>query len=415
MRFTRRAALAAAALLLATMTACGSGSGGSDDQTIRILGFQPIPEEILTGFTQETGITVELDRQGGGDFPQILQSRVSAKSDIDILNVRGGAEFNRYATAGTFADLTGEAFLDRVSDVGLAPGLIDGKNYGYSQTSYVTGVFYNKDLFAELGLEVPGNWDELMAAAEKVKAAGVSPFVFTAGEAWTNQYFYHNAVALYAEANPEFMARLSTGEATWMDNDLFTRQIKRFEEIVQRDLLIPGAQSMQGQEGQAMFAAGEAAMYLMGSWTLSSLEPQGFELGMFAVPINAPGEPAARASSLSDNMYTVTSWSTKQDAAKRFLDYLTRPEVATVYAEANKNASTIEGVDAQFSQFQADVDRLMQEAVLYPGNIGPSVNGSGPNLLGDIVAGAATADEVIAGFQALQEEDNATDYFVDNR
>lgn len=415
MKYSRRLLAAAATVLMATagMTACspgGSSSGSGEGETINVLGYQPIPQEILDDFKTKTGITVKLDRQGGGDFAQILQSRVSAKSDIDVLNVRAGAEFNKYAKANTFEDLSGEAFLDNVDEIGLEPGKVDGKTFGYSQSSYVTGVFYNKDIFKKLGIEVPKNWDELTAAAAKIKASGTPPFVFTAADAWTNQYFYHNAIAIHAKENPSFMEDLATGKAKWQDNELFTKQVNRFEDLVKKNYLVPGANSLPGQEGQNMFSAGKAAMYLMGTWTLSGLTPEGFEPGMFALPINDAGQPPAVASSLADNMYTVTSWSKKKDAAKKFLDFMTQKESAIAYAEANKTASTIKGATGEFSPYQADSDALTKSAAPYPTNMGPSVNGTGPEILGDIVAGTASADDAIKKFQALQDDDNQTDY-----
>ncbi|HEU4667752.1 MAG TPA: extracellular solute-binding protein [Arthrobacter sp.] len=417
MKYSRRLIAAAATMLMATagMTACsssGSSSGSAEGETINVLGYQPIPQGILDDFKTKTGITVKLDRQGGGDFAQILQSRVSAKSDIDVLNLRAGAEFNKYAKANTFEDLSDEAFLDNVDEIGLEPGTIDGKTYGYSQSSYVTGVFYNKDIFKKLGIEVPKNWDELTAAAAKIKAAGTAPFVFTAADAWTNQYFYHNAIAIHAKENPNFMADLATGKAKWQDNAPFTKQVQRFEDLVKKDYFVPGANSLPGQEGQNLFASGKAAMYLMGTWTLSSLTPAGFEMGMFALPINDAGKPPAVASSLSDNLYTVTSWSKKKDAAKKFLDFLTQKESAIKYSEANKNASTIKGATGNFSPYQADSDALTKNAAPYPTNMGPSVNGTGPGVLGEIVAGTASADDAIKKFQALQDDDNQTDYLT---
>ncbi|MDQ0923884.1 raffinose/stachyose/melibiose transport system substrate-binding protein [Pseudarthrobacter sp. W1I19] len=415
MKFSRRLAGAAATLLLATagMTGCstgGSSTGSAEGETINVLGYQPIPQTILDDFKNKTGITVKLDQQGGGDFAQILQSRVSAKADIDVLNVRAGAEFNKYAKANTFEDLTGQAFLNNVDDIGLKPGEVDGKTFGYSQSSYVTGVFYNKDMFEKLGIDVPKSWDELTTAAAKIKAAGTAPFVFTAADAWTNQYFYHNAVAIYAQEHPSFMEDLATGKAKWQDNNLFTRQVQRFQDLVKKDYFVPGANSLPGQEGQNVFASGKAAMYLMGTWTLSSLTPQGFEMGMFPLPINEPGQPPAVASSLSDNMYSVTSWSKKKDAAEKFLDFLTQKESAIAYSEANKNASTIKGAVGNFSPYQADSDALTKAAAPYPTNIGPSVNGTGPSILGEIIAGTASADDAVKKFQALQDDDNQTDY-----
>ena len=43
------------------------------------------------------------------------------------------------------------------------------------------GIYYNKDLFKRLGIEVPTTWEELSAAAQKIKDAGYTPFANASG------------------------------------------------------------------------------------------------------------------------------------------------------------------------------------------------------------------------------------------
>lgn len=399
------------AVVAVGLAGCAAPQESSEaDQVIRILGAGNIPDEILVGFEEETGIAVELEVVDSGSFPAVLQSRVTAKSDVDILNVRGGAEFNKYARAGSFLDLEGQEFLSGISESGLAAGTYDDTVFGYSQSSYVIGVHYNKSLFSELKLEVPQNWDEFMAVAEAIKNAGVAPVNASAADGFTNQYIYHSAIAIYADENPGFMDDLQSGAATWSDNKLFTRQIERYEDMVKAGYYLPGGQSLKDPDAAAAFNAGKVAMWIQGSWSVAQLAPEGFEPGAFALPINDAGEDLAPASSLSDQMFTVTSWSTKQDEALQFLEYMTRPDVATIYSEARKHASTVKGVSAELSPYQADWDAILANAIEFPSDLAPSVNGQGPDLLSEILIGVSTADDIVAGFQTLQEADNETGY-----
>ena len=47
------------------------------------------------------------------------------------------------------------------------------------------GFYYNADIFADNGIEVPETWDELLAAAETLDAAGITPFANATGDEWT--------------------------------------------------------------------------------------------------------------------------------------------------------------------------------------------------------------------------------------
>ncbi len=56
-------------------------------------------------------------------------------------------------------------------------------------------MIYNKEIFAKYGIEVPKTWDELIAACDKLKAAGVAPFYATLKDNWTiGQGWYDYAV-----------------------------------------------------------------------------------------------------------------------------------------------------------------------------------------------------------------------------
>ncbi|PZG46198.1 ABC transporter substrate-binding protein [Spongiactinospora gelatinilytica] len=63
-------------------------------------------------------------------------------------------------------------------------GKVDGVAYGIPFVSSARGLFYNKELFDKAGIaEPPKTWDELKAAAEKLKKSGVSqPFGLPLGQ-----------------------------------------------------------------------------------------------------------------------------------------------------------------------------------------------------------------------------------------
>ena len=50
----------------------------------------------------------------------------------------------------------------------------DGKLYGVPYSVPMMGVFYNTDIFAAQGIEVPKTYKEFVAACEKLKAAGIT-------------------------------------------------------------------------------------------------------------------------------------------------------------------------------------------------------------------------------------------------
>ncbi|HZS92037.1 MAG TPA: extracellular solute-binding protein [Chloroflexota bacterium] len=59
-----------------------------------------------------------------------------------------------------------------------------GKYYVISWQVQDAAFFYNKDIFAKLGLKVPTTWAEMLADAEKVKKAGLVPFMYFLGDTY---------------------------------------------------------------------------------------------------------------------------------------------------------------------------------------------------------------------------------------
>ena len=57
----------------------------------------------------------------------------------------------------------------------------DGKNYCLTFDMVETGIYYNKDILAELHLTVPKTWDELLVTLGKIRASGRTPLVMHMG------------------------------------------------------------------------------------------------------------------------------------------------------------------------------------------------------------------------------------------
>ena len=79
-------------------------------------------------------------------------------------------------------------------------------------------VLYNKDIYEELGLEIPTTWDEFIANSEAIKAAGTAaPIMQTYGDTWTIQLFvlgdFNNVLA----EDPDWAEEYTNNEAKYVD------------------------------------------------------------------------------------------------------------------------------------------------------------------------------------------------------
>ncbi|GAE76839.1 ABC transporter [Cutibacterium acnes JCM 18918] len=82
-----------------------------------------------------------------------------------------------------------------------AGGSLDGHRYAaFVSAPSVMGVWYNKEVFAKNGIQVPKNFDEMLTIAKKLKAAGQTPFYEMGGEWWASQWAVQVQVADAAKA-----------------------------------------------------------------------------------------------------------------------------------------------------------------------------------------------------------------------
>jgi len=144
----------------------------------------PIHQEVLNTIVSDFNasqerITVSADYIPFADFKKQLSVGVAAEELPDLVII-DNPDHAAYAAMGIFADLTDE--LSSWPDLGeyyhgpLASCTIEGKIYGIPFGSNCLALYYNEDMLASAGCEVPTTWDELKDVAEKTTTDGVIGF-----------------------------------------------------------------------------------------------------------------------------------------------------------------------------------------------------------------------------------------------
>ncbi len=117
-------------------------------------------------------------------FNQKIKLLISSGDLPDIVFNGGNNITELAAKSGKVADLTPyfdadpewEALFDETS---LEFNMVDGKIYGVPVSKEISYIYYNKDLFAQAGIEAPevayADWNAFFEACDKLKAAGITP------------------------------------------------------------------------------------------------------------------------------------------------------------------------------------------------------------------------------------------------
>jgi raffinose/stachyose/melibiose transport system substrate-binding protein len=375
-----------------------------------------IQKEVFDGFLRANPevSAIEWDAQGPqSDAIQRLMTARLANQEMDLIACPAFYTNGAYVRRKLVMPISDKIkpFQDRIDSTALGAFTINGQVYGVPISTLSTStIFYNVDLFQKLGVPVPATYEELKAAVPKFKAAGVIPLLHQGSNTvmWPMWYFETLSQATgdaigKTQKNLDGIAKFTDAP----DVEAFTL-IKQWVDdgILSKDSL---AVDMDGM--RAAFAAGKSAMYYGGTWEIPSLQQSvtNFKWGVFAFPKMAGTPGAPHHGGGADNGICVSSSiaHTKLDAAIKFIEYLTRPEVATLYlAPEQPIAASIKGVpeveDAYAVQLRKDA---FPNTIKFLDWIWPSeVATATASAIAGIVGGTITPEQAAASVQTVFDD-----------
>jgi raffinose/stachyose/melibiose transport system substrate-binding protein len=334
-------ALGASALVL-SLAACFGGTTGAEQSSppqqssgpveIRYLIGQPespedlanIKADIKTFEAGSNGITVKLDVVPSENVKTILQTQLRSGKGPDVFGYDTGPGFaGALAKAGLIHDLT-DAYAKYdwpVYDFAKQRVTFDGKIVGVPSQMEEVGVFYNKDVFAKLGLAEPQNLDDLMAAATTIKASGMIPMTLSDKEGWEGGHLL--SMALSSEVGSAGMDKLLAGETPWDDPSVVSA-LKVWGDMYEQKLLTPSPTAVGYDNANALFYSGKAAMNPTGSWLAQEIERQS-KFGVGFIPFPATTGKGIFSGGLGSGTF-ISATSQKVDASEAFLNYQMSPE-----------------------------------------------------------------------------------------
>ena len=223
---------------------------------------------------------VTVTEQTASHDEYLTQFNVGAASgevpDVFMLN---GSDTTSIVNAGLMGDITKD-FYDDAEWGGLTPKSMtfeftrDDKVYGVPYGQIITHVIYwNEDIFKKNGIDgFPATWKDFLAAVDTLRAAGITPISLGNKGRWVVVDPYMSTLG-YRHTGGEFVQDMYAGKDK-LNGPEYVAAISNMQELVQHDAFNPDLNSLDNQQQRAAYYAGEAAMFVEGSWAIPGVNKE---------------------------------------------------------------------------------------------------------------------------------------------
>ncbi|MER6599772.1 extracellular solute-binding protein [Streptomyces parvus] len=309
--------------LSGTVTWWDTSSVGSEDKVFKKLaeGFEKKHPKVDVKYVNvpfgEAQNKFKNAAQAGDGAPDVIRSEVAWTPD--------------FANLGYLAPLDGTAALKDQDDFlkqAVASTKYEDKTYAVPQVIDSMGIFYNKKMFKEAGVEVPANLDDLKTVAKKIKDKTGKTGLYLRGD---DPYYFLSF--LYGEGGDMVDAG---SKSVTIDKPEGVKAFKAVKELVDDGTAKTDASDGWENMMQA-FKNGDVAMMINGPWAVAdTLTGSEFtdkdNLGVAPVPAGS----AAQGAPQGGHNLAVYAGSKNLDASYAFVEYMTSVDSqATAAGELN--------------------------------------------------------------------------------
>ena len=342
----------------AESTTEGKAKASWEKVTISLLSWNTdeILGEFIAGFEQENP-NIKIDLQYVPPVQQYVDkfSVLAASGQMTDMFYIAAENKQEVISKGVAEDISDMEIFSRIDPATSATYGKDGKIYGYSPDAWIGGIFYNKDLFEQAGIEKePETWQDFVDCAAKLKAIGVEPYLDDADNVHNLAQDLYQCSVISQE--PDADVQINEGKATFQEK--YTEPLKLwYNDMIASGLYSQMALGLNSDQVIDMFANGEVAMMHGGPWNIATIEQKNPEMNydIFGLSDNSGNRVLPGAVNVG---LSVSTTSEHKDACRAFIEYMARDENIVKWQKVTNNAIIVEGIDytmgTVFEKFKED-------------------------------------------------------------
>lgn len=295
---------------------------GSDGDILR---------EIVDNYnkTNTDNIEIQMDIMPNDQLQQKLPAAIATGTAPDFVlfgveNIAPYVSNDSLEDISDFWDVTGVDKSNILENV-LELSHVDGKLYGSPMQYNVSYLYWNKDLFAEAGLDpekAPATMDELAEYAVKLTNPEKNQYGLALPTSVTYMQF------LWANGGDADDPSTNTN---LLDSEENVKTLEWLQDLMVNKKVSPA--SITGPEADTMLQAGQIGMYMSGPWQINGLRAQGINFGIAPCVAGSAGafSPAGGCS------YVIPKGTEESHklAAYKFMQYWLTDDILKEWSQRN--------------------------------------------------------------------------------
>jgi raffinose/stachyose/melibiose transport system substrate-binding protein len=427
----RLVAVAVAAVL--SVAGCGSGSSDSSGpKTLKLWHYEGPDSAMGVAWNaaikqfEDThpGVKVQFEEKGFEQIQKTAPMVLNSKDAPDILEYnKGNATAGLLAKQGLLTDMSDEV-AKRGWDKLLSPNVQttsrydeqgvmgSGKWYGIPNYAEYVMVYYNKDMFAKQGIEVPKTLGELTAAMDKFVAAGTTPLAVGGVEYPAHQIMYQLALTkadrAWVDRYQRYTGKVDFHDAAW------TYGATTFADWVGKGYVAKDSAGVKAEDMGLSFIQGKYPIMISGSWWYGRLVAgiKNFQWGSFLWPGTSPGSAGMTAGS-GGNLWVVPQGSKSKDLAYDFIGITMSQPIQDKLRDAGGVPVLTGGTAAADPKMKEVTDNFATLAkddrlAYYPDWPAPGYYDVQVSAVQKLITGSATPSQVLDELAGPYQENLAT-------
>ena len=348
--FKKSAAVVSAVCLLAgtMLTGCGKDSNeaataepGTGKLSIMCWSNESDFAPVLDGF-KELYPDMEIDFQHvpseGNQYQQKLNLLANSEELPDVYWI--SSPIDNFAKNGYMKDLTDMEIVKSLPDIYQDAYRYEDRVYAYAPDSWVGGMFYNKDLYAQYGFEAPENWDEFLEQAEVFMKDGIKPISMAGAQLMDLIVWLHNTEDVAKDSTLD--EQINTGEKKF--SEVYADVMNKwYEDCVATGIITQDMIGISDEQRMDEFATGKAAATLTGAWAISGVLEKNPDMNMGIIPYVGTQGNAYTMGAVNIGI-AVSSKAKNEANAELFLEYMASEKGLKEYQKIQNSFLGVEGI-----------------------------------------------------------------------